>query len=112
MTIDAITVAIIIGICNLLIVPFVGYVFRSGKALETKQIADNAARVADNAAREKEITALGHKLEMAAVNAKAGQEMTHRDNSEMKSKLDNLERLLAPLIERLGLHVQASDSHR
>ncbi|MBP7622426.1 MAG: hypothetical protein KA763_00530 [Xanthomonadales bacterium] len=105
MTIDAITVAIIIGICNLLIVPFVGYVFRSGKALETKQIADNAAR-------KEEITNLGHKIELAAVNAKAGQEMTHRDNSEMKSKLDNLERLLAPLIERLGLHVQASDMHR
>lgn len=106
MTIDAITVAIIIGVCNLLIVPFVGYVFRSGKALETKQIADNAAR-------EREITQLGHKIELAAVNAKAGQEMTHRDSSELKNKLDRLENLISPLIERLGLHIPAvTDKHR
>lgn len=105
MNIDAITVATIIGVCNLLIVPFVGYVFRSGKALETKQIADNAAR-------EKEITALGHKMELAAVSAKAGQEMIHRDNSEMKAKLDKLENLLAPLMDRLGLHIPAAEGHK
>lgn len=105
MTIDAITVAIIIGICNLLIVPFVGYVFRSGKALENKQIADNAAR-------EREITQLGHKIEMAAVTAKAGQEMSHRDSAEMKQKLDRLENLLSPLMDRLGLHVTAVDTRR
>jgi hypothetical protein len=105
MNIDAITIAILALIINVLIVPFVGFVLRSSKALEAKQIADNAAR-------EKEITALGHKMEMSALTAKAGQETIHRDNSEMKSKLDRLENLLSPLIERLGLHVPASESHK
>jgi hypothetical protein len=103
--IDAITIAVLALIINVLIVPFVGFVLRSSKALEAKQIADNAAR-------KEEITSLGHKMELAAVTAKAGQEVIHRDNSDMKAKLDRLENLLSPLIERLGLHVPASDQHR
>jgi hypothetical protein len=103
--IDAITIAVLALIINVLIVPFVGFVLRSSKALEAKQIADNAAR-------KEEITSLGHKMELAAVTAKAGQEVIHRDNSDMKAKLDRLENLLSPLIERLGLHVPASESHR
>lgn len=105
MNIDAITIAILALIINVLIVPFVGFVLRSSKALEAKQIADNAAR-------EKEITALGHKMEIAAVTAKAGQETIHRDNADMKAKLDGLANLLVPLMERLGLHVPAADSHK
>lgn len=100
MTIEPVAVAIAVGVANLLVAPFVGYMFRSTKALEAKQIADNAAR-------EKEITALAHKIEMAALIAKQNQESAHRDAMEMKSKLDNLSSLLGPLIERLGLHIPA-----
>lgn len=105
MTIDAVTIAIILGVCNLLVAPFVGYVFRFGKALETKQIADNAAR-------EKEITALAHKMELAAQRVESSQQLSHRDMTELKGKVNDLTTLLSPLIDRLGLHIPAAAEHR
>lgn len=72
--------------------------------LEAKQIADNAAR-------QQEITKLGHKMDIAAVEARSAQQMSHRDNSEMKAKLDRVENLLMPIIDRLGLHVPVVSDH-
>jgi hypothetical protein len=105
MTFDGVTVAIILGLCNLLVAPFVGYIFRFGKALETRQIADNAAR-------EKEITALGHKMELAAQRVENSQQLSHRDMTELKEKVNGLTTLLSPLIDRLGLHIPATMEHR
>ena len=106
-----ITPAVILSAATLIFV-ILNFAFGRGDRGGARISALEAKQIADNAAREREITHLGHKIEMAAVTAKAGQEMSHRDSAEMKNKLDRLENLLSPLIKRLGLHVPAADEHR
>lgn len=97
MTLDSVTLAILLGVCNLLVVPFVGYVFRSGKAIETKQVADNAARVAEHAAMRYDML----KLQMDMHTQNQERYATRADLTELKQLVVHVLDIVKPMAAQM-----------
>ena len=105
MNLDPVTVAIILGVGNLIIAPFVGGLIRTVRALESKQATDDAARKAESAALRYDLLKAQMDLQNYGQNTFAGR----AEITEVKVQISHMMRLVERIASRMHVDVSLPD---
>lgn len=106
MTLDPVIVALVVsitlGVCNLIVAPFVGGLIRNVRALEVKQIADDAARKAESSTLRYDLLKAQMDMQLYGQNHYAAR----ADIVEVKAQVAQVMGLVQKIASRM--HVDAS----
>lgn len=109
MTLDPVIVALVVsitlGVCNLIVAPFVGGLIRNVRALEVKQIADDAARKAEASCLRYDLLKAQMDMQSHGQNHYAAR----ADIVEVKAQISQVMGVLRQIASRMHVDVSLPD---